>query len=238
MKTLRVLSLLLPAAAFGLVQGCCCTPEAPSATPAPRISVLGDSYSTFKGSIPAGNAIYYPRKPGNDVSTKEQCWWDIVATNLQGTIEKNESWSGSTVCNTGYGKKNVSSWSFIARTGRLGDPTHILICGGTNDSWANSPIGEYKWADWTDEDLAAFRPAMAKMLADIQKGYPAAKIYFILNSELKKDINDSVHEVCSHYGVPCIDLHDIKKQAGHPSIEGMRAFADQVTAAIREAEGR
>ena len=27
-----------------------------------RVSILGDSYSTFKGWIPQGNAIYYPYK--------------------------------------------------------------------------------------------------------------------------------------------------------------------------------
>ena len=42
----------------------------------------------------------------------------------------------------------------------LGDPDIILVFGGTNDSWAGSPIGEYVWADWTDEQLYSFRPAM------------------------------------------------------------------------------
>ncbi len=237
MKTIRVLPFLLAAALFGFLQGCIGTPKSSLSAISPRISVLGDSYSTYKGSIPPGNAIYYPQKTGNDVKVREQCWWAIVATNLNGTIECNESWSGSTICNTGYGKKNVSTWSFIARADRLGDPTHILICGGTNDSWAGSPIGNYKWSDWTEEELASFRPAMAKMLADIQAKYTSAKVYFILNSGLKQEINDSVHQICAHYEVPCIDLHDIEKQGGHPSIKGMRAFADQVIAAIRSAEG-
>ncbi len=238
MKPTRFLQLVLSASLFGFLAGCGSIPES-SLTPSarPRISVLGDSYSTYRGSIPKENATYYPQKAGNDVREREQCWWDIVASNLNGTIECNESWSGSTICNTGYKGRNASSWSFIARTDRLGDPTHILVCGGTNDSWAGSPIGDYKWSDWTAEELAAFRPAMARMLADILAKYPAAEVYFILNSELKKEINDSVHAICAHYKVPCIDLHDIEKQGGHPSVKGMRAFADQVTAAIRETEG-
>ena len=201
----------------------------------PRVSILGDSYSTFQGWIPDGYANWYPASTHgqtNDVSAPEECWWHLVTTALHGTLEQNDSWSGSTICYTGYNGVDASAWSFIARADRLGTPTHILVCGATNDSWANVPIGEYKWADWTHEDLFAFRPGLAKLLADLKATYPKAKIYFILNSELSEPINESVHAVCGHYQVPCIDLHDIDKQVGHPSVAGMRAMAEQVLKAI------
>ena len=201
----------------------------------PRVSILGDSYSTFRGWIPEGNAIYYPTNPAqNDVSKAEECWWSLVIAKLGGYLERNESWSGSTICNTGYNGGDFSRFSFIARSGRLGDPTLILVCGATNDAWAGSPIGEYKWADWTAEELYTFRPAMAKLLADLKATYPKARIFFILNSELKQEINDSVHEICTHYNIPCIDLENIEKQSGHPSVAGMKAFADQVVDAVQE----
>ena len=69
---------------------------------------------------------------------------------------------------------------------------------------------------------------MAKMLGDIRQNYPMAKVVFILNDVLRQDINESVHTICKHYDVPCIDLHGIDKQDGHPSIKGMKTFADQV----------
>ena len=197
-----------------------------------RISILGDSYSTFKGAIPAGNSIWYPNKRA-DVTQVEECWWHLVITELNAKLEKNESWSGSTVCHTGYRGRNAGWFSFEARTGRLGNPDLILICGATNDSWANSPIGEYKWSAWTAQDLFYFRPALAKMLADIKTLYPDAKVFFILNDKLKPVINDSVHEICKYYHVPCIDLQNIDKQSGHPSVKGMRQIADQVLKAIR-----
>lgn len=210
-----------------ILAGCCSASSEP-----PRVSILGDSYSTFKGWIPEGNAVYYPRGARNDVTKAEECWWHLVTEAIGGTLEKNESWSGSTICNTGYKGKDFSKFSFVTRADRLGDPTLILVCGGTNDSWANAPIGDYKWGDWTKEELYSFRPAMAKLLADLKTLYPKARIFFILNSQLKAEINDSVHEICTHYQIPCIDLKDIDKQSGHPSVKGMKAFADQVVAAV------
>ena len=74
---------------------------------------------------------------------------------------------------------------------------------------------------------------LAKMLADLKRLYPSARVVFILNDCLKGVINDSVHEICRHYGVQCVDLKNIDKQKGHPSIAGMKAIADQVTEAVR-----
>ncbi|MCR4582279.1 MAG: SGNH/GDSL hydrolase family protein, partial [Prevotella sp.] len=59
-------------------------------------------------------------------------------------------------------------------------------------------------------------------------------IYFLLNSELSAEINESAKTICSHYGVTCIELHDIDKISGHPSVKGMRAIADQVKAAVKK----
>ena len=203
----------------------------------PKVSILGDSYSTFEGIIPKGNWIWYYNPPNNknDVTKMSECWWSQVITNLNGKLERNESWSGATICSTGYDGKDFSSFSFVARAGKLGDPDVILVCGGTNDSWAKSPIGEYKYSDWTAEDLKSFRPAMAKMCHDLQAKYPKAKMWFILNDHLSGSINESVHTICKHYKFPCIDLKDVDKQKGHPSIKGMRMFADQVTAVVRPA---
>ena len=39
--------------------------------------------------------------------------------------------------------------------------------------------------------------------------------------------------ISSHYGVPMIQLHDIDKISGHPSVKGMMQIAEQVAAAIR-----
>ena len=116
----------------------------------------------------------------------------------------------------------------------LGNPDIIFVFGGTNDAWAGAPVGEYKYSDWTKEDCKYFRPALACLLDSLQKLYPKAKLYSILNSELREDINESMRVVCQHYNVQLIELHDIDKQNGHPSISGMKSISDQLLEAIKD----
>ncbi len=205
-----------------------------------RYSILGDSYSTFEGWLtPDTNAIWYFRpesrwlQRNNDVRKVEQTWWHQVITHMKGKLERNNSFSGSTICYTGYkdasGRHaNYSDRAFITRSNKLGNPDVILVCGGTNDSWAGAPIGEYVFGNWTTKELYSFRPAMAKLLHDLRANYPTARIIFMLNNELKPSINESVHPICKPYDVPCLDLQNIGKQMGHPSISGMKAMAEQV----------
>ncbi|MBR5025967.1 MAG: hypothetical protein IKX48_12950, partial [Victivallales bacterium] len=70
----RLSSLVFALFGLMILTGCRTTPPAP-----PRVSILGDSYSTFRGWIPEGNAIYYPQTKGNnDVKNAEECWWHLV----------------------------------------------------------------------------------------------------------------------------------------------------------------
>lgn len=220
-----------------------------------KISIFGDSYSTYEGYLtPDTNEIWYfkPENPqlhkNNDVRTVEETWWHQVISNMKAELEVNNAFSGSTICHTGYPKgpepsvpiaglekhRDYTNRSFENRSNRLGNPDVILICGGTNDSWCGAPIGDYIYGNQTTEQLYYFRPAMAKLLADLRTNYPKAQLLFILNSELKQEINESVHTICNHYGVSCLDLKDIDKQQGHPSVKGMEAIADQVTAWLKK----
>lgn len=203
----------------------------------PTLAVLGDSYSTFAGFIPKGNACWYNSPADHkrtDVTKVEQTWWWQVANEGGYKLGAIESYSGATICNTGYRDEDYSDRSFVTRCTNLGNPDIILICGATNDSWANAPIGDYKYANWKRVDLYFFRPAMAKMLNDIKLHYPNVEVYFILNTELKKEINESVLEVCKHYDVPVLELVDIDKKSSHPSVKGMKAIAQQVLKFIKK----
>jgi hypothetical protein len=72
------------------------------------------------------------------------------------------------------------------------------------------------------------------MLEYMTNRYINTRIYFILNNDLREDINSSVLTICQHYGVPCIQLHDIDKKSGHPSVKGMQQIAQQITQFLAE----
>ena len=192
-----------------------------------KVSVLGDSYSTFVGVIPSNYSSFYPNDR-NDVTKIEQTWWSLYVKAKGYALEKNDSWGGTTICGTGYGGMNSSYSNFISRVDSLGNPDIIFVFGGTNDAWANSPMGEYQYSDWTKDDCKYFRPALACLIDMLQKRYAQAEICFILNSELREPVNESMREVCKHYNVKLVELHDIEKQNGHLSINGMKSICDQL----------
>lgn len=203
-----------------------------------KVSILGDSYSTFKNYLtPTTNSPWYPRSTNdNDVLTVEQTWWYQFIQEKGFVLEYNNSYSGSTVCNTGYSGGNSSASSFITRMKNLGNPNLIIIFGGTNDSWANSPLGSYKYSDWTENDLKSFRPAFAYMLDYLIKTYPNEKIINLVNTELKSEIADAQKLICKQYNVENIQLNNINKMAGHPSIAGMISIKNQILNIISNIE--
>lgn len=201
------------------------------------VSILGDSYSTYEHYLyPDTNAVWYFQKvrANNNVSSVTQTWWHKFIKENGYHLCINNSFSGSTICHTGYRKEDYSNRSFITRMNNLGCPDIIFIFGATNDSWAEVPIGEYQYQNWSKKDLYSFRPAMAYMLEYMQNRYPNVEIYFLLNCDLKIEINESVKTICAHYNIPCFELKDIDKQGGHPSIKGMEQINEQLKAFITQ----
>ena len=113
------------------------------------ISILGDSYSTFRGYVlPDSNYVWYPQKAeNNDVQDIRQLWWHQLIRNNGFRLCQNNSFSGATICNTGYNGEDYSDRSYCTRLRFLGSPDIILVFGGTNDTWAKSPLGDFKYAD-------------------------------------------------------------------------------------------
>ena len=120
-----------------------------------NVYILGDSYSTFSRYIPKTHGAYY--KPiiqeDTDVCEVGQTWWKIVLNNTESNLVLNDSWSGTTICNTGYNGGDYSNRSFVTRFDKLINEKFfenkqidtVLIFGGTNDNWAQSPVGETKY---------------------------------------------------------------------------------------------
>ena len=208
-----------------------------------NISILGDSYSTFIGWIPEGYAVWYhPTSAKTDVHQVEDTWWWKLCDKTGCTLLTNSSYSGSTICNTGYNGADATHSSFITRMKKdMGQqtvlrtkPQVIFVFGGTNDSWANSPLGEPKYEAWTTTDLYQTFPAACHMFDYLKKWNPGTKIIFLSNSELKKEFYVGMQEICRHYDIYFLQLKKIGKQSGHPNIEGMEAIAEQIIQFINQ----
>ena len=201
------------------------------------VSILGDSYSTYEDFVtPATNELWYYAKNSEqktDVKNVRQTWWHQLIKENGWRLAVNNSYSGATISYTGYDGNDYSPRSFNTRMDNLGQPDIIFIFGATNDSWAGSPIGDFKYEGIKKADLYEFRPALAHMLRWMTDRYVNTEIYFILNTELKEEINTSVKTICAHYGVPVITLTEVDKISGHPSVKGMRQIADQVNSFLK-----
>ncbi|MDE6853747.1 MAG: SGNH/GDSL hydrolase family protein [Muribaculaceae bacterium] len=203
----------------------------------PIVSILGDSYSTFERHIPEGNLTWYRLSPDRnvtDVDDVRQTWWWQLISEGGYILGVNDSYSGATVSYTGYDGADYSDRSFITRLERIVPSDVLLIFGATNDSWAGSPMGEYKYEGITHDDLRNFRPAVAFLVKEAQDRFPGTRIVFIINSELKEGITSSIIEVCRHYSCEYVLLEDVEKMSGHPSVSGMAAIKNQVLRCLKK----
>lgn len=209
-----------------------------------NLVIFGDSYSTHKDYIPKGNNFYYctgGRNPNEPVTNMlpEETWWKQLVDNTDANLLLNESWSGSTIGFTGYGGDS-SSTSFIKRyedvlaSGFFNENTvdTIMVFGGTNDSWSNAPLGKEKYSDFSRNDLFYALPAICYFLTTLKKNHERARIVFILNCGLKKEIEVCVKNATSRLNIELVELNDIHKLNNHPTILGMNQIYEQVVSKI------
>jgi hypothetical protein len=200
-----------------------------------NIFIMGDSYSTYTGYIPEGYNSYYGdnRKDNPIVNGVDKTWWRILANENNLNIVLNDSYSGSTVCNTVREGFKLDT-SFINRIDKYiadgffaeNDIDTMFIFGGTNDSWIDAPIGNVKYSDRTDEDLKCVLPAFCHL---IERAKTVVKnIVVIINSDLKPSITAGFAEACKNYDVACLHLENIDKENGHPTVTGMKQISEQV----------
>ena len=99
MKRLYILTLLVFVAAAASAQ-------------TKKVSILGDSYSTFQGYNPDNYRPFYP-DANNDVKEVEQTWWSLYIDAKGYELDKNNSWGATTICGTGFFGRDVTPSSAI-----------------------------------------------------------------------------------------------------------------------------
>ena len=204
-----------------------------------NIMIFGDSYSTYEGYIPEGFAVYYSghRELPPDVFDVKRTWWGRILEATDSTLVQNNSWSGSTLGNTGYNNTDCSqSSSFIYRFEKLWNEGFfeknkidtLFVFGGTNDSWSEAPLGELKLDGIEKSDLFSVLPAISYFAGTLKERLPDTRIVFIANCDIKQEVIDAIRCVCEHYDLTYVGLSNIDKENRHPTELGMEQIAAQV----------
>ncbi len=206
-----------------------------------KILIFGDSYSTYEGNIPSGFASYYPKRYDGSVDDVSKTWWHMLANETGSEIVMNNSWSGSTICNTRYNGEDCSETSsFIHRLDVLENDgffektciDRVLVFGGTNDSCTGNACGELMFSDWTKKDLYLILPGISYFMARLQKCIPAKNIHVIINCGLRDDVTNGFIKICNQYGINYTLLENIDKAEGHPTYQGMIQIKEQILKSI------
>ena len=181
-----------------------------------RLSILGDSISTYEGITPSDKAsAFFPKGNLQDVNNT---YWKLVQNALGMNLETNNSYSSSTVTTP-----NMQYTSFCDenRLNSLGNPDLVIIEGGTNDIYTGKDSSNIDSFDILNYDTTKFTDAYAYVIRNIQNKYPWAKIIcitpcFIVNNETYNrpnctyqrinDICDNIITLCKHLGATPIDL--------------------------------
>ena len=196
-----------------------------------NVLIFGDSYSTFEGYIPEGYNIYYRTDGGaTDVRAVTETWWYQLIKETDSNLVLNDSWSGSTVCHTGwYGADCSKTSSFNFRLNKYiqsgffkeNKIDTVFVFGATNDSWIGVPLGELKFSDFKEEELFSFLPAVSCFLKTLRETLPDARIVYIVNSGLQADFEKGIKKASEQYGIQTIEVGNIDKESGHPTVKGM-----------------
>jgi len=151
-----------------------------------KLSILGDSISTFSGYIPTGNATYYPR---GDVTAVTDTWWDKVVKALNLTLDTNNSYSGSKVSGS------AASAGCGSRSQALGNPDIIIVYLGINDFNHEVALGDYDGKTAVPSDVTTFTTAYAIMLNKILTAYKTAMVYVCTLIPCEKNLSEGFPEV-------------------------------------------
>lgn len=241
---------LIPVLAIALIVSACnpndpIDPTDPTEVTDVHFSILGDSFSSFIGTVdPDTNDVWPYENVG--MTSAEQMWWHKMATEMEWVMDKNNSFSGALMSNFEdfNGGAYYGPQSFIHRMDYLGTPDVIFVFGATNDIYQRAPLGDFVYESWTDDQLKTFRPALAYIFDHLKRQHPFAEIYFLLDMDLcisdvtidpdvRQAYIQSIHRISSHYNVKCIDIYDIHKSAWHPDEQGQYDIARQVIEALK-----
>ena len=216
-----------------------------------KLSIMGDSISTFSDLIPEGAISQYPSQ---DVNSFKDTWEGIVLDKTGMTLEMLNSYAASRISNTG----TVTPFVDNSRITALGSPDVIILFGGLNDVFQNgTDLGDlpdiYTTA-LSSYDITKFKPAYLYLLTKLKQTYTNAKIYacsmidytrsttgvYFKNSHgmSKQLANKAIEDCCKIAGVEFIDVFNCginysnyttySNDGIHPNKAGMQLISNYI----------
>lgn len=136
-----------------------------------KISVLGDSISSYNGYVPSDALYYYPT---SDVDNVNRMYWEFLALQENMVIDTINAYAGSTVATKWSTNPGRPPFYDSDRLNNLGNPDYIIVYGGVND-YGGNPLGDYpNPGQYTN--MFEFRTAYAYVLSQLKTIYPSARI--------------------------------------------------------------
>ena len=199
-----------------------------------KLSILGDSISTFDGYIPTDYNIFYPGY--GDISTVEKTWWWQVMNATGMELNANASSSNTTITGDSLDTTGSAPGCSTKRMIDLtpGDdgpaPDILIVFMGTNDFLRSVELGTFTEPSQQDEGVVNnFCDAYELMIQKLNALYPNAEIYFCTlletnagdvdeypqsypatnkNGNTIGDFNAEIATIASAYSYPVIDVHN------------------------------
>lgn len=195
-----------------------------------KLSILGDSLSTFNDYIPRDYNIFYPGNSG--IPMVEGTWWYQVLNATGMRLCTNASSANTNVTGSSVATDGSAPGCSFRRIMDLRDidgsaPDVIIIYMGVNDFARDIPLGTFQSPSIQAEGIpATFSSAYELMLRKIKALYPNAAVYCCTlfardpglrdknntpvnrNGNTLMDFNKQIKAIASAYGASVIDVYN------------------------------
>ena len=198
-----------------------------------RISILGDSVSTFAGITPP-EALFYDawRQEETGVTSPDDTWWMQVIQGMGGILGVNNSYAGSTV--SGGFMTSGTSEKRLRTLSAEGEPDMILVAMGAND-WGfgvHPQEFEYEYRRMLQR-MKRLYPRAEIWCATILRGKPAPEeeMFFNVDGVISPNIySDIIRRIGTEEAVHLADVSGYHMEyetidGVHPNREGMKMIA-------------
>ena len=198
-----------------------------------RITILGDSVSTFAGITPP-EALFYDawRQEETGVTSPDDTWWMQVIQGMGGILGVNNSYAGSTV--SGGFMTSGTSEKRLRTLSAEGEPDMILVAMGAND-WGfgvHPQEFEYEYRRMLQR-MKRLYPRAEIWCATILRGKPVPEeeMFFNVDGVISPNIySDIIRRIGTEEAVHLADVSGYHMEyetidGVHPNREGMKMIA-------------